>query len=332
MCGVRTEEVSWSASFSGFDAGDLIGARPVTNDFCFQIRQTWALQRNAPVRTESSNPRAATVNPRAATVNPRAATVNPRAATVNPVGALRAGKGRKCSGAKGPPGAGRFSRSQSVTCFPPLPKRLSTAFEKMKKSHHCKRNRLAQTRSNKHGKPATTREPASSSKWTGTSRASFISEGKYDEAKDAISHSAGREADTLLACLNHRPRAEVETDVAKSKASVLAIRYPEDRYGMAGTFAFCGLEERALRMLRLVVEGNFLAYPAMDRSPMLANIRGTPEFVSIRALAIQNKTTLSPIAPNGSSRAPSGKCIALRQALQSPRIIAPQPPHRRGKE
>src|SRR5215472_11560165 len=52
---------------------------PVTNDFCFQIRQTRALQRNAPVRIESANP---------------------PAATVNPVGALHAGKERKCSGGK----------------------------------------------------------------------------------------------------------------------------------------------------------------------------------------------------------------------------------------
>src|SRR5215469_4204392 len=113
MCGVCTEEVSWSASFSGFDAGDLIAAKPVTNDFCFQIRQTWTLQRDAPVRTKSANPPAATVNlpaatvnlpaatvnlpaatvnPPAATVNLPAATVNPPAATVNPVGALHAGK------------------------------------------------------------------------------------------------------------------------------------------------------------------------------------------------------------------------------------------------
>ena len=86
MCGVRTKKVSWNASFSGFDAGDFIAAGPVTNDFCFQIRQTWALQRNAPVHTES--------------VNPPAATVNPPAATVHPAGALHAGKERKCSGGK----------------------------------------------------------------------------------------------------------------------------------------------------------------------------------------------------------------------------------------
>jgi len=82
MCGVRTEEVSWSASFSGFDAGDLIAARPVTNDFCFQIRQTRALQRNVPVR---------------------AATVNPPAATVNLVGALPAGRDQEMLLAKGTP-------------------------------------------------------------------------------------------------------------------------------------------------------------------------------------------------------------------------------------
>ena len=79
MCGVRTEEVSWNASFSGFDAGDFITAGPVTSDFCFQIRQTLALQRNAPVRTESTNP---------------------PAATVHPAGALHAGEERKCSGGK----------------------------------------------------------------------------------------------------------------------------------------------------------------------------------------------------------------------------------------
>jgi hypothetical protein len=56
MCGVCTEEVSWSASFSGFDAGDLIAARPVRYDFCFHIRQSPALQPNAPVHTESVNP------------------------------------------------------------------------------------------------------------------------------------------------------------------------------------------------------------------------------------------------------------------------------------
>ena len=80
---------SWSASFSGFDAGDLISARHVTNDFCFQIRETWALQRISPVRTESANP--------------LAATVNPPEANVNPAGALHAGRERKCSGAKGTP-------------------------------------------------------------------------------------------------------------------------------------------------------------------------------------------------------------------------------------
>jgi hypothetical protein len=96
MCGVRTEKVSWNASFPGFDAGDFIAAGPVTNDFCFQIRQTWALQRNAPVRTERVNPPAATANPAAATVNPAAATANPAAATVNPAGVLHAGRERKC--------------------------------------------------------------------------------------------------------------------------------------------------------------------------------------------------------------------------------------------
>ena len=53
----------------------------MTNDFCFHIRQSRALQRNALVHTESANP---------------------GAANVNPAGALHAGREPKCSGAKGP--------------------------------------------------------------------------------------------------------------------------------------------------------------------------------------------------------------------------------------
>jgi Flp pilus assembly protein TadD len=117
----------------------------------------------------------------------------------------------------------------------------------------------------------------------------FLREGKYEEAKDAYGHSAAREAEMILAHLDHHPLAEVEADAAKAEANVLAIRDPEDRSGMADALSFCGLNERALRMMRLAVEGNYLAYPAMDRDPLLANVRGTPEFAAIRALAIQKQ-------------------------------------------
>jgi hypothetical protein len=49
----------------------------------------------------------------------------------------------------------------------------------------------------------------------------------------------------------------------------------------------------ALRFLRRAVEGNYLAYPTMDRDPLFAKVRNTPEYVSIRALVIEKQKQLA---------------------------------------
>lgn len=117
----------------------------------------------------------------------------------------------------------------------------------------------------------------------------FLRERKYDEAKIAYLHSAAREGPMIVAYLNHRPHAEIEAAASKAEANVLAIRDPEDRWGMADALSFCGFMKEALRMMRMAVEGNFLAFPFMDHDPLLANVRGMPEFAAIRALAIQKQ-------------------------------------------
>jgi hypothetical protein len=70
---------------------------------------------------------------------------------------------------------------------------------------------------------------------------------------------------------------------------MLSGRDPEPKYYDAGRAAFCRQEEIAIHLLRSSVEGNFLAYPAMDRDPLLARIRPRPEFAAIRALAIERQ-------------------------------------------
>ncbi len=57
--------------------------------------------------------------------------------------------------------------------------------------------------------------------------------------------------------------------------------------------AFCGYREAALQLLRRAVEENFLA-TAMDRDPLFAGIRDDPEFVRIRALAVEKQKGLPP--------------------------------------
>jgi TolB-like protein len=93
-------------------------------------------------------------------------------------------------------------------------------------------------------------------------------------------------------CLTGRPPSEREAWVREAVHDVLALRDPEPKYYNAGRFAACGHPEAALEMLKSSVEGNYLAYPAMDRDPLLAPIRGLPEFAAIRAEAIRRQKGL----------------------------------------
>jgi eukaryotic-like serine/threonine-protein kinase len=129
------------------------------------------------------------------------------------------------------------------------------------------------------------------SKWTAANQGRiFLREGKDEEAKQTFSQAGTGTWNRLdLTCLNHRPRSEIEALAEQTETSVLAIRDPENKFWLATDFSFCGLNERALKMLRLAVEGNYVGYPAMDRDPLFANIRGTPEFAVIRALAIEKQ-------------------------------------------
>jgi hypothetical protein len=130
------------------------------------------------------------------------------------------------------------------------------------------------------------------SEWArGTDAGILLRQDKYAEAADAYRHlsTPSRERLLLLACLTRRPHAEIEAEAVADEVRVFAIRDPEDRWAEAGNFAFCGLNERALEMLRLAVQGNYLCYPAMDHDPFFANIRNTSEFAAIRAVAIRKQ-------------------------------------------
>jgi serine/threonine protein kinase/TolB-like protein len=114
----------------------------------------------------------------------------------------------------------------------------------------------------------------------------LIRTGDLAQAREVAEKSGkGSQPSLIKACLNHAPSAEVETIVKEHAPEILTNPDAENRYTAAPAFAFCGQKEFALRLLKSGIEGNYCAYAAMQNDPMLASLRGTPEFAEILSAA-----------------------------------------------
>jgi eukaryotic-like serine/threonine-protein kinase len=114
----------------------------------------------------------------------------------------------------------------------------------------------------------------------------FIRTGDLAQARE-ISEKLGDIPRNKLvrACLNHAPPSEVD-NLAKERAPEdLANADAENRFTAAPSYAFCGQSDIALRLLKSGVEGKYCAYDALQTDPILAKLRGTPEFSEIVAAA-----------------------------------------------
>jgi serine/threonine protein kinase len=96
----------------------------------------------------------------------------------------------------------------------------------------------------------------------------------------------------IEACFGKGPRPS-ESWIRGQLDEILAGLDAEPKYFQAGLMGYCGYGEASLRLLRAAVEGNYLAYPAMDRDPLLASVRNDPEFAAIREEAIRRKTAMA---------------------------------------
>jgi hypothetical protein len=51
--------------------------------------------------------------------------------------------------------------------------------------------------------------------------------------------------------------------------------------------AFCGEKAAALRLLKTAIDARYCAYQAIQKDPMLASLRATPEFAQLLSSAKQ---------------------------------------------
>jgi len=114
----------------------------------------------------------------------------------------------------------------------------------------------------------------------------FMRAGNLAQAREMSEKLGDRPRYRLIgACLNHAPPAKVDSIVRELAPQILADPDAETRYSAAPTYAFCGQNDLALRLLKSGIEGKYCAYTALQTDPMLANLRGTPEFAEILAAA-----------------------------------------------
>jgi len=126
----------------------------------------------------------------------------------------------------------------------------------------------------------------------------LMGEGNLPEARAAAQKIPLDAADSrfkfttfIKACLARptmqSPSTEMDTATKEVEAATLSNPDPENRLIFAADMAFCGNKDLALRLLKTVVESPYCAYTALQKYPMLASLRGTPQFEQLLAPAKQ---------------------------------------------
>jgi tetratricopeptide (TPR) repeat protein len=120
----------------------------------------------------------------------------------------------------------------------------------------------------------------------------FLAEGKLAEAKEALQKVTTDRAINKFwtACLNRQAvssHSEPQLVGSEAVAALESNPDPENRYLFAGDMAFCGEKAAALRLLKTAIDARYCAYQAIQKDPMFASLRGTPEFGQLLSSAKQ---------------------------------------------
>jgi hypothetical protein len=110
---------------------------------------------------------------------------------------------------------------------------------------------------------------------------SLLREGKLDEARRAVKTVAINPRDhreLLDACLQNRSGPDQDKIASQAEAAVLAEPDPEPWYKHGAIMAFCGRKDSAFRMIGRAIDQNYCAYSALLSDPLLAKLKGNPEF------------------------------------------------------
>jgi DNA-binding winged helix-turn-helix (wHTH) protein/TolB-like protein len=118
----------------------------------------------------------------------------------------------------------------------------------------------------------------------------LLREGKQDEALQSLMSlpTAGFFGRQLMEpCLRHRSPSKGDVAAAqKLRSELMENDDPFPKYLLGAWDSFCDQPDHAYGELRRAIEQNYCAYPQMESDPLLARMRGTPEYSQIRSLGL----------------------------------------------
>jgi len=128
------------------------------------------------------------------------------------------------------------------------------------------------------------------SRWAqGTLVGYFFRTGNVSQAREQVGKLANDWPGKGMvdACLNHAPAADVDK-ASRDLAQILSGYHdPEAKYVNTEYLALCGPKDTAVRLIKSAIAGHYCAYTDLQTNPMLANLRGTPEFAELLSAAKQ---------------------------------------------
>jgi eukaryotic-like serine/threonine-protein kinase len=116
----------------------------------------------------------------------------------------------------------------------------------------------------------------------------FLTQGRLPEARNNVDKMSSNPIfghDLLQACLDSNRRTTLLEIAQRFEAASVAWPDPERRFSNGTLLAYCDQKESALRVLKSAVAQNYCGYSALQSSPLLAKLRGTPEFNSLLSAA-----------------------------------------------
>jgi len=121
--------------------------------------------------------------------------------------------------------------------------------------------------------------------WTNAMRvAVLMGQGKMPEARQAVSQVTENPMwmrGLLQAFLDKAPAADIHRLAEQAQTELLPKQNPEMKYHQGALLAACGQKQIAFAFLRQAVAGNYCAHQALQSDPLLASVRGDPEFRQI---------------------------------------------------